>query len=295
LGIGAVTRPPPALLLAAGLGTRLSPLTDHLPKCLMPIGGRPLLGLWLDLLGEAGFEDIAINTHHQADKVADYVARTPQANRVRLVHEPELLGTGGTIARAGPTEPTSPLLIVHADNLSLFDLRAFLQAHADRPRDVVLTMMTFDPEDPRQCGVVELGDEGRVIGFHEKVAHPPTRLANAAIYIAEPEVIALIRAAASASADGHVDFSTQILPGLMGRILAVHNALYHRDIGSPRSLARAQVDYPAAEGLARSRGLFTPSADPADLFPGDDEARAAFASALQRLGICTGPGSDDLP
>jgi mannose-1-phosphate guanylyltransferase len=290
-----MTGRPPVLLLAAGLGTRLAPLTDHLPKCLMPIGGRPLLGLWLDLLAEAGIEDIIVNTHHQADKVADYVARTPHARLVRLVHEPALLGTGGTIARFAPAAPGGPMLIAHADNLSLFDVRAFLQAHAERPRDVVLTMMTFDPDDPRQCGVVELDGERRVIGFHEKVADPPTRLANAAIYLADPEVIALCRECA-AHADGYVDFSTQILPGLVGRIQAVHNDLYHRDIGSPPSLARAQIDYPAAETLARLRGLFTPAADVADLFAGREDQRAEFASSLRRLGVRgAGPGMDDLP
>lgn len=279
-----MTRPPPALLLAAGLGTRLRPLTDHLPKCLMPIGGRPLLGLWLDLLAEAGIDDITVNTHYQADKVEAYVARTSHARNVRLVHEPTLLGTGGTLARFAPEAPAEPVLVAHADNLTLFDVRAFLQAHADRPPGVVLTMMTFDPDDPRECGVVELDGERRVIGFHEKVAHPPTRLANAAIYVAEPEVVAFVRERADADPCGHVDFSTQVLPALVGRMQAFHNGLYHRDIGSPASLARAQIEYPLAEDQARRAGLFTPSADPAALFA-DPSERNALAAALERLGV----------
>lgn len=278
-----MTRPPPVLLLAAGLGTRLAPLTDHLPKCLMPIGGRPLLGLWLDLLAEAGIEDIVVNTHHQADKVAAYVAGSPHEHRVRLAHEPALLGTGGTIARHAPASPDGPVLIAHADNLSLFDVRAFVRAHEDRPAGVVLTMMTFDPDDPRQCGVVELDEDRRVIGFHEKVADPPTRLANAAIYLADPEVIDLTRT--QTDPGGYADFSTQVLPNLVGRIQAVHNDLYHRDIGSPSSLARAQTDYPAAEDQARRRGLFTPSADIGSLFDGHPAERVEFVASLRRLGI----------
>jgi mannose-1-phosphate guanylyltransferase len=286
---------PPALLLAAGLGTRLAPLSDHLPKCLMPIGGRPLLGLWLDLLAQAGIEDIIVNTHHHAGKVADYVAHSPHASLVRLVHEPALLGTAGTVARLAPAGLEGPLLIAHADNLSLFDVRAFSQAHADRPQGVALTMMTFDADDPRQCGVVELDGERRVIGFHEKVADPPTRLANAAIYLADPEVIALCRDRA-AQGDGYADFSTQVLPVLMGRMQAFHNDLYHRDIGSPDSLAWAQVDYPAAEVSARRAGVFTPDAAVVDLFADREGQGAEFAASLKRLGIRGAvPGMDDLP
>lgn len=290
-----MTGRPPALLLAAGLGTRLAPLTDHLPKCLMPIRGRPLLGLWLDLLTEAGIDDITVNTHYQADKVAAYVARTPHAHAVRLVHEPTLLGTAGTIARFAPEAPDGPMLIAHADNLTLFDVRGFVRSHADRPQGVVLTMMTFDPDDPRECGVVELDAERRVIGFHEKVADPPTRLANAAVYLADPEVIALTRERARAHADGYADFSTQILPSLVGRIQAFHNGLYHRDIGSPHSLAQAQIDYPVAEEAARRSGLFTPSADGAALCADNGDERAVFASLLERLGMADALPVDDLP
>jgi mannose-1-phosphate guanylyltransferase len=278
-----VIRPPPALLLAAGFGTRLRPLTDLLPKCLMPIGGRPLLGLWLDLLTEAGVKDITVNTHYQSGKVEAYVARTAHASHVRLVHEASLLGTAGTVARFAPVD--RPLLIAHADNLSLFDLPAFVRAHANRPPGVVMTMMTFDPDDPRQCGVVELDERRRVTAFHEKVAEPPTRLANAAIYLAEPEVGALCRDLAGSRQDGYADLSTEVLPALLGRIQTVHNDIYHRDIGSLSSFTRAQGDYAAAEALAQSEGLYLPRADPKALFadPGD---QAAFAAALDTLGVC---------
>ncbi|MGH9203514.1 MAG: sugar phosphate nucleotidyltransferase, partial [Vicinamibacterales bacterium] len=85
-----------ALLLAAGYGTRLKPLTDAVPKCLVPIRGRPLLDYWLDLLFTDGIEAALINTHHLADRVQAFVAASRWKSRVTLVHEDSLLGTGGT-------------------------------------------------------------------------------------------------------------------------------------------------------------------------------------------------------
>ena len=80
-----------ALLLAAGLGTRLRPITMRTPKCLVPISGEPLLGLWLKKLEEAGCEDVLINTHYLAEQVDDFIKnRKSSAMTIQTVHEPEL-------------------------------------------------------------------------------------------------------------------------------------------------------------------------------------------------------------
>src|SRR2546423_7961422 len=118
-----------ALLAAAGMGTRLRPLTNVLPKCLMPINGRPLLGIWLDMLSEAGASDIIVNLHHHAGLVRDYVARTPYARLVTLAHEETLLGTAGTLMRHGHRLSGGTILFAHADNLATFDMARFLEAH----------------------------------------------------------------------------------------------------------------------------------------------------------------------
>src|ERR1700674_1800341 len=97
-----------ALLVAAGIGSRLRPLTDVVPKCLIPINGRPLLGLWLEMLQEAGFDEVVVNLHHHADLVREYVWRSPYARLVTLVHEPELLGTGGTLLANKDPLPRGP-------------------------------------------------------------------------------------------------------------------------------------------------------------------------------------------
>jgi mannose-1-phosphate guanylyltransferase len=229
-----------ALLVAAGLGTRLAPLTEVLPKCLMPIAGRPLLGLWLEMLDDAGFSEIVVNLHHHADLVSEYVRRSPWADRVVLAPEPSLLGTGGTLLRQRERFAHGPALFAHADNLSLFAVRDFLAAHAARPSDAAMTMMSFVTDAPRSCGIVTLDADGRVLEMDEKPQHPKGDLANAAVYMVEPEVIDFIAGLNKPV----VDFSTEVLPPFMGRIFAFHNDCYHRDIGTPSSLALAQLDFP---------------------------------------------------
>src|SRR5579871_5390368 len=192
-----------ALLLAAGLGTRLRPLTDVLPKCLMPVDGRPLLGLWLERLCNAGVTDIVINLHHHATLVRDYVEHSPFAPNVTLAEEPELLGTAGTLVRNAGHFDGAPVLFAHADNLSLFSPELFAAAHASRQVGEVMTMMTFVTDAPQNCGIVKLGASGTVLEFHEKSPNPPGNLASAAVYILEPEVINFARALLTS------DFSTE--------------------------------------------------------------------------------------
>jgi mannose-1-phosphate guanylyltransferase len=229
-----------ALLLAGGTGTRLRPLTDVLPKCLMPINGKPLLEIWLDELYGAGFETIVVNTHYLAGIVETYIEESPYAGRVILDHEPVLLGTAGTLLKHAPRFADGPLLFAHADNLSVFDVAAFGRKHEARARDILMTMMTFEADVPQQAGIVELDAEGRVIAFHEKQPNPPGRLANAAVYIIEPEVAEI----AADLGREVLDFSTEVMPLLIGCIQTFHNGLYHRDIGTPESLAMAQFEYP---------------------------------------------------
>lgn len=227
-----------ALLLAAGLGTRLRPLTDTIPKCLVPIAGRPLLGYWFDLLFPDFVEMAVVNTHHLSDQVEGFVAASPWADRLVLAHEPELLGTGGTILANRSHFEDEAFLVIHADNLSIFDVGAFIEAHRRRPRQALITMMTFATDRPQECGIVEMDDEELVRAFHEKIENPPGTRANAAVYIMEPEVISFL--------DGLdktvIDLSTEVLPYFLGRMATFHNGLYHRDIGTPESLARAQRD-----------------------------------------------------
>ncbi|MDB4087874.1 nucleotidyltransferase family protein [Amylibacter sp.] len=224
-----------ALLLAAGLGTRLRPLTNTMPKCLVTIKDQVLLGIWLDRLVQAGVESFLINTHHLSNQVETYVEGNPYSDKVTLVHEKKLLGTAGTlIANLNFFEKQDGLL-VHADNYCLANFHDFIQAHNQRPPYCVMTMMTFRSETPDTCGIVELDAEGVVVGFHEKVINPPGNLANGAVYILSPELIQKL------ATDLHEvsDFSTEVLQHLVGKIYTYETQEYFIDIGTPETYGKA--------------------------------------------------------
>ncbi len=230
-----------ALLLAAGMGTRLRPLTDSIPKCLVPIHGRPLLEYWLQMLSEAGVTPMLVNLHYFADTVRAYLKTSPYAKNVTVVYEENLLGTGGTLLKNRQFFGEDPVMLVHADNLSRFDVKAYARAHRNRPAGCEITMMTFVSEAPESCGIVELDKHGVVQAFHEKTSNPPGNLANGAVYILEPSVFSFLE---SLSKD-QIDFSTEVLPHYLGRIFTFHNGVYHRDIGTIESYNRAEREYPA--------------------------------------------------
>lgn len=228
-----------ALLLAAGKGTRLRPLTLETPKCLVPVLGRPLLGYWLDMLINGGIFPVLVNLHYLGRQVEDYLAVGPHRSAVHIVHEEILLGTGGTLLRNRDFFKREPMMLIHADNLSIFNLEQFILAHKQRPACCDMTMMTFESSTPESCGIVELSSKGVVTGFHEKVEHPPGKLANGAIYILEPSVVDYMASLGKV----FIDFSTDVLPAFIGRIFTFHNSVYHRDIGTPESLAQAEMEF----------------------------------------------------
>ncbi len=226
-------------MLAAGLGTRLRPITETVPKCLVSIRGRPLLAYWLDALLSGGVDRTLINTHYLAEAVRAYIDASCWRDRVDLVHEDELLGTGGTILANREWLGTGPFMVAHADNLTRFDVAGFIAAHANRPAQAEITMMTFATDSPQSCGIVELDGNGVVVGFHEKVENPPGNLANAAVYILEPAVASYLASLGRKV----IDLSTEVLPHYIGRITTFHNADYHRDIGTIESLRMAQAEF----------------------------------------------------
>jgi len=232
-----------ALLLAAGLGTRLRPITDTIPKCLVPIHGQPLLGIWVRRLISAGIGQLVVNTHYLSDQVAAYLDDIPDGDRIYLFHETQLLGTGGTLLATREALGQGPVMVVHADNFSTMDIGGFIEQHRQRPAGTIMTMALFETDDPQSCGIVVTDEHGVVHEFHEKVANPPGNLANAAVYIIEPEVIDLCAALNKAV----VDLSTEIIPDLIGRIYTYKIDGYHRDIGSPAALDQVHLDISASD------------------------------------------------
>ncbi len=228
-----------ALLLAGGLGTRLRPLTDQIPKCLVPIAGRPLLDYWVDRLEESGVGQARINTHAHAAQVRTHLATLNAARRIHLVesHEPELLGSAGTVsANADLADDADVVLIVYADNLSDVDLGAFLRFH--RSHDDPFSMMLFRAPNPRACGIAQLDGEGRIVEFVEKPREPRGNLANAGLYAVDAGAFREMAAL------GGFDLGFDVLPRFVGRMRGWVWGGYHLDIGNHEALERARADAP---------------------------------------------------
>ncbi|MCB2185903.1 MAG: nucleotidyltransferase family protein [Deltaproteobacteria bacterium] len=153
-----------AMILAAGLGTRLLPLTQRRPKCLMPVMNQPLLGLWLAQLAARGVLRAAVNTHHLAPQVREFLAReTPAGLLVHESHEPTILGTGGGLVRLRDFWGSEPFLLVNADVLAEDDPGPLL-AELRRRRAVACLGLVDWP----QVNSVAVDDQGLVRGFRDQ-------------------------------------------------------------------------------------------------------------------------------
>ena len=233
-----MNRPPlRALLLAAGLGTRLRPITLHTPKCLVSIGGEPLLGRWLRQLEDVGCEAVLVNTHYLAEQVQAFLnGWRSEGMAVHTVHEPELLGTAGTILGNQGFFRGATGLLIHADNAMADNLIGLLEAHRQRPTGCLLTMLTFRTDKPRSCGIVDTDELGVVTAFHEKVSNPPGNCANGAVYAFDADFVAFLKTLRPQPSD----FSTEVIPQLLGRIKTWQASKAFFDIGTPEALETAQ-------------------------------------------------------
>ncbi len=216
-----------ALILAAGYGTRLRPITEKTPKCLVEINGEPLLKRWLDCLIEAGVSDIYINTHYLAEKVENFL-RIFVTPKITILYENELLGTAGTLLHNLDYFLRDDLLVLHADNYCQESLLGLIQAHIDRPKECVMTMMLFKADNPRDCGVVELDERNVVQNFYEKTINPPSNLANGAVYILSKDMLYDLKKDVGLVSD----FSKQIIEKYLGRIYTYETKMMYVDIGT---------------------------------------------------------------
>jgi mannose-1-phosphate guanylyltransferase len=225
-----------AFLLAAGLGTRLRPLTNDTPKCMLPIGGRPLLDIWLDALDRAGVAEVLVNLHYQPEAVRLHLEHRRQPPDVRTFYEPELLGSAGTmLANRAWVQDEEMFLAAYADNLTDFELSKLVDDH--KRGGSVATLAVFHADQPSACGIVETDTSGVVVGFVEKPAHPVSDLANAGMYVFSPHVLDEIEG------PGPKDIGYDLLPRLVGRARAVLVDGYIRDIGNVAAYRRAQEEW----------------------------------------------------
>lgn len=229
------------LLMAAGIGSRLRPLTDHTPKCLVKVAGTPLIDYWMARFVAAGLTDVLINTHHLPMPVREYVAGVDKngwgGHRFHFTEafEPVLLGSAGTVhANRGWADDADHVLIVYADNLSSIALEDFLGFHYSHSDPVSIVL--FRTDVPQRCGIVGVDGAMRVTSFVEKPAHPTSNFANAGIYAVRADAF---REMADMNA---FDMGTDVLPQFVGRMRGWEWSGYHLDIGTHESLAQAERD-----------------------------------------------------
>src|SRR5215472_34757 len=138
-----------AFLLAAGSGTRLHPLTDDLPKCLLPIQGVPLLQIWLENCRACGISEVLINTHAHAQKVRDFVSSKNGRPHIWIKEEKELLGSAGTLRdNRGFVVGEQEFFVLYADVLTNIDLRELLAFH--RRKKMLATLGIYQVPDPQR-------------------------------------------------------------------------------------------------------------------------------------------------
>ena len=231
-------KPIKSLLLSAGLGTRLRPLTFKIPKCLVEINNKPIMGYWFDNLENINVDTVLVNTHFLREKVDKFIKN--ESNRkfkIITTYEENLLGTAGTLISNKEIFVNSTCILIHADNFTTFNLKYLLDAHYKRPENCLITMLTFKTKTPETCGIVEVDSLGVVQSFSEKSSNPPGNLANGAVYVFEDDLLNLL----IKNHPNAFDFSIDIIPNLIGKIFTYQTNEPFIDIGTKSTLDEARI------------------------------------------------------
>ncbi len=244
------------VLLAAGVGSRLMPLTSNWPKCMFPVGGYPLLTYWLEALFKTDtINRVLLNTHYKSSVVGKYLKSQVNNDLVYVTYEQELLGTAGTLSQNYNFLKGQKLLVAHADNFSNINLNSFLKFHDSHTCPI--SMACFTTTTPETCGIVRIDDHDIVTQFFEKKMNPPSALANAAIYCFDPIVLETIY-----NSQEITDISTQLIPRFIGQIKVYLNDISNIDIGTFKSWLSANetVSYERIQSV-KNRRFTVPESD----------------------------------
>jgi NDP-sugar pyrophosphorylase family protein len=229
-----------AMVMAAGLGTRLRPLTDFLPKPMMPIANRPVLEHLLRLLHRHDVREVGINLHAEPETIQRYLGDgSALGMSIRWSHEPELLGTAGGTKKLEDLWGRETILVTSGDGLHDIDVTALLGHH--RRTSALATLAVKPVSDPSAYGVVILDRDTRVRGFQEKPTRDEARsdLANCGVYVIEPELLDRI------PADDFVDFGRDVWPSLVAAgepIYGYTTMAYWNDVGDLDALRNGILD-----------------------------------------------------
>lgn len=231
------------LILAAGLGTRLKPLTNKIPKVMVKIGGKPLLCYHIQLLKKHGICDIWINLHWFPEKITNYFGDGSKFGvKINYSFEKKLLGTAGALKNphSGIEKEfkKEKFLIVYGDNFTNLDYSKLRELH--KLKKPLMTIGLYKSDVPWTKGVVETDHDGKVLKIVEK---PPknkitTNHVNAGIYLCETEIFDFIP-------QGFSDFGYDIFPKILAKkrsIYALPPNYYFQDVGSLEWLKKARRD-----------------------------------------------------
>jgi mannose-1-phosphate guanylyltransferase len=228
------------MIMAAGIGTRLRPVTDLLPKPMAPIVNRPALYHILRLLDRHGFREVVINLHHLPEVIRGYLGDGGLLGMdIRYSLEHELMGTAGGVKKNADFLGEDTFLVISGDALTDIDLTGLVAQH--RRNGSIATMAVKEVADPSQYGVVVADDDGRVVGFQEKptLEEARSRLCNCGIYVFEPEILSHIP-------EGQFDdFGKRLFPDLLkqGVPFSAHTVKgYWSDVGNLREYIRGNAD-----------------------------------------------------
>ncbi len=243
-----------AMILAAGLGTRLRPLTDDRPKALVEIHGRTLLEMALARLRGFGVREVIVNVHHVADMIVDYLkANGNFGMRIEISREEVLLDTGGGLKKAASfflesaSRSEEPFILHNVDVLSTIDLRRMVQFHNENQVLATLAVqerntsryLLFD-ERLQLCGRRADGEETEVVrSSSTRFAQPVQELAFCGIHIISPRLFAMM------SEEGAFSIiSSYLRLAERGEIIQAFRAdkYYWRDLGTPENVAQAAKD-----------------------------------------------------
>ena len=229
-----------AMVLAAGKGTRLFPLTDEMPKPMAPVVGKPIIQHIFELLAETGLDEVHVNVHYLADAILDTYGDATRLNgmKVCMTREDELMGTAGGLKRIADRFDET-FVVIMGDALTDVDVREVVTFHKEHGALATLALMRV--ADTSQYGVVELDSEQKVVSFQEK-PHPIeaiSNLANTGVYVLEPEVLGYI------PEHTFFDFAKDVFPRLLAageRIAGYEGSFYWSDIGTLEAYRTAQHD-----------------------------------------------------
>ena len=204
-----------AIILAAGVGSRLGDITKNVPKPMIKIKGKPIIEHNVDLCRKSGIKNIYINLHYLPEKITDFLGNGKKYNlNIHYNYEPEILGTAGALEPFLSKLNDEPLFIIYGDNFTKIDLKSLYQYHLDKKSDFTIAM--HFREDVIHSGVLECTQYGRVERFIEKPKSNETssNWVNAGIYLVNPKTIFHM-------IEKSLDFGTDIIPKLVSRKLNV--------------------------------------------------------------------------